>query len=452
MTGPSDHRSLRVDEVADLVGAWCWTPSAGPERVGLELEALPIRTAADGAPAGRIPLAETSALLDAALDAAAGPPASLPGWALPGGTRVTMEPGGQIELSTPPRERAAEALDDLVAGTARLEALLAGRGAVLAAVGADVWHRLDEVPQQLRLPRYRAMHDVLAARAGTPHGPGGVMMRQSCSLQVNLDLGPPGVAEERWLVAQLAAPLVTGTFACSPSTAAANARAAAWQALDPTRTGFPAALVADVRCDPVGAMARAALDADVLLHRCGDGAVSGRPGTTFAHWLAGRARVAWPPTLDDLRYHCTTLWPEVRTRGFLEIRGVDALPARWRAVPVVLLCGLLLDDRARAAARAVLERTATALPQRWARAARSGVAEPDLCAAAVEVWSFALEGAGRLPDGFLRVADIRAAEAYLDRFTLRGRCPSVELRERLADSPTAALAWAAGAVDTLSNA
>lgn len=452
MTGAPGHRSLRAHEVGEVIAASCWTPSTGAERIGLELEALPVRTAADGEPAGRVPLAETAALLDRALGAAPGPPSSLPGWVLPDETRVTLEPGGQIELSTPPRERAADALDDLAAGTAVIEAHLTEVDAVLAAVGADVWHRLEDVPPQLGLPRYLAMHDVLAARAGTPHGPGGVMMRQSCSLQVNLDLGPPGVAEERWLVAQLAAPLITGTFACSPSTTATNARAAAWQTLDPTRTGFPAALVDDVRCDPVGALAQAALDADVLLHRCGDGAICGRPGTTFADWLAGRACVAWPPTVDDLRYHLTTLWPEVRTRGFLEIRGIDTLPARWRAVPVVLLCGLLLDDRARSAALGVLERTAPALPQRWARAARSGVAEPDLCAAAVEVWSFALEGAGRLPDGFLRAADLRATEAYLDRFTLRGRCPSVELREHLAASPAEALAWAAGAIDTLSNA
>jgi hypothetical protein len=53
MTGASDHRSLRGDEVRDLIGARCWTPAPGPERVGLELEALPIRTAADRTPAAR---------------------------------------------------------------------------------------------------------------------------------------------------------------------------------------------------------------------------------------------------------------------------------------------------------------------------------------------------------------------------------------------------------------
>jgi glutamate--cysteine ligase len=144
----------------------------------------------------------------------------------------------------------------------------------------------------------------------------------------------------------------------------------------------------------------------------------------------------------------TTLFPEVRVRGFFELRGVDALPRRWRGVPVVLLAGLLYDDRARGQARGVLARHRRFLPRLLRRAVYGGMVDPALCALAVETWSFALAGATRLPAGFVPAAALRTAEAFLDRYTLRGRCPSDELREQLAISPAAALAWATEPVDT----
>jgi glutamate--cysteine ligase len=285
------------------------------------------------------------------------------------------------------------------------------------------------------------------ARRG-PHGH--VMMCHTCSLQVNLDLGPPGVAAERWLVANLAAPLVTATFACSPSPEAVCGRALQWLALDPTRTGVPQLLVAGIG-DPVKHLVDFALRADMLLLRTSDGgAVPGVPGWTFADWLRDGHPRHGRPTVSDLAYHLTTLFPEVRSRGFLEIRGVDALPARWQAVPVTLLTGLLYDDRARTAVKGVLERHRRRLPTLLQKAAVVGVADPELCALAVETWSLALAGARRLPSGYVRSVDLAKTEAFLDRFTLRGRCPSDELRERLVVGPAAALAWAAELVEELS--
>jgi glutamate--cysteine ligase len=76
------------------------------------------------------------------------------------------------------------------------------------------------------------------------------------------------------------------------------------------------------------------------------------------------------------------------------------------------------------------------------------VADPELCALAVETWSFALAGAGRLPAGQVPPGALAQAEAFLDRFTMRGRCPADELRDVLAAGPAPALAWAAQPVPT----
>lgn len=400
-------------------------------RVGIETETFPIRVGADQRPIGRLHIDAVTTVL-AGVDVASG--------------RLTVEPGAQVEHATAPHETAADALRALESAANKLGRALSRHGVVLAAAGLDVWHPASSVPQQLRAPRYPAMAAYFARRG--PHGH--VMMCHTCSLQVNLDLGPPSVAAERWLVANLAAPLVTATFACSPASGAVCGRASEWLALDPTRTGLPRLLVAGID-DPIEHVVDFALRADVLLVRTPDGsAIPGVPGWTFGEWLREGHSRHGRPTTGDLAYHLTTLFPEVRARGFLEIRGVDALPARWRPVPVTLLAGLLYDDRTRAAVAGALERHRRRLPALLRRAVSVGVSDPELCALAVETWSLALAGARRLPSGYIRPVDLLRTEAFLDRFTLRGRCPSDELREQLVVGRATALAWATEPVEELS--
>lgn len=441
--------ALARDDLHAIVEACCFAPrpdAAEVGKVGLEAEVFPIWRAPDGFPAGRMPL--TGEARPGSTDIVEGLPlrrqdvGGVPSFALPDEGRVTFEPGGQVEVATGPRDTAAAALDDLDAGVGLLAGAFGDAGARLASAGLDVWHRPDTVVQQLTAARYPLMAAYLARRGAHGH----VMMCHSASLQVNLCLGPPGVAEERWLVANLTSPLVTATFATSPAPGVVSARGRLWRRLDRTRTGVPHRLVHAGASEPVGELVDAALRADVMLTRSGKRWRAGQPGWTFATWLDRGDRHAGWPTTDDLVYHLTTLFHEVRARGFLEVRGVDSLPARWRAVPVVLLAGALYDGRARGQIRAVLERHLPELPSMLGRATVRGVADPAMCALAVEVWSLALAGAGRLPAGYVRAGDLQVTESFLDRFTLRGRSPSDGLAEQLATSPAAALAWASDPV------
>lgn len=436
-----------LDHVRQVVAETCFPigPSApAPGRVGLENESFPVRVLADGTPNGRVSLPALADLLDPGAGASSVPgcrrePAAAPLFRLDGGGSLNFEPGGQLEHSTAIHSSAAGALAelDLVAGA--LAPLLRRHGIVLAAAGTDVWLPNGHVPQQLRAPRYPAMAAYFDRRG--PYG--AAMMRRTCSLQVNLDLGAAGDLPERWLVANLAAPLLSATFACSPGPGAVSARALAWQRLDPTRTGFPRRLLDGSGAGPVEQLTEAAMGADVLLHRRPEGPWEpGTPGWTFQHWLRDGHPRHGRPTEDDLRYHLTTLFLEVRPRGFLELRAIDALPARLRAVPVVLMAGLIEDARARSAAAAVLERHGRHLPELARRAATRGLADPPLRALAAEVWTRALEGAARLPACYLDSGQLRLAADFLDGFTLRGRCPADELRAALARGPAAALAWA----------
>jgi glutamate--cysteine ligase len=488
-----------LDDVRQVIATTCFPSSppghsAATGQVGLEVEAFPVEVLADGTPHRRVPIAQLVALLDrrsGEIPTLLPRPGPAPSYHLASGGTVTFEPGGQVEHSTAPHRTAQAALADAGGFAAALATALGEAGIALVSCGFDPWHPPERIPQQLRAPRYPAMAAYFDQRG--PHG--AAMMRCSAALQLNLDLGTgEDERRERWLVANLAAPVALATFAASPGPApgVVSRRARAWQRLDPTRTGFPRRLVDGSSADPVEQLADTALHADVamvcrppqispgpvdnfggdpagiVLLELGmhpqprvdsavdrlvdnadpvDGApvdrwAPGRPGWTFADWVRDGHPAHGPPTADDLRYHLSTLFLEVRPRGHLELRSVDALPARLRPVPVVLLTGLLEDPGARAQARAVLERWRPRLPELWRRAAGAGVADPELCALAAEVWSFALEGARRLPPGYLPAAQVALAERFLDRLTLRGRCPADELRAALARGPAAALAWA----------
>ncbi len=433
-------RALRADQVADVVAGEAfpdWVDAVPPDRVGLEAEFLPVQL---GPPSRRLTIDETSALAADAL-AAIGfvPDTDYGGFRGRDGTRITFEPGGQLEVST-------ACMDDITSATGLLDQVattiagaLARGDAGLAAAGADLWHPLEDVPQQLAHARYPAMHAYFSQRSA--HGPR--MMRHTASLQVNLDGGGAEERRERWTVANLLAPAIAASFANSRGAVdgrdVSSVRAVTWRGLDPTRTGFPSALVSG-EADPVAQLVEAALAADVMLVLgSDDGAVPGRPGWTFEAWLhQGDPLHGWP-TPDDLRYHLTTLFHEVRARGPLEFRGIDALPATWRAVPVVLLAGALYDPRARSDIRRVLEPRRPRLPELLSTASTVGVADGALCAMSVEVWSYAVEGATRLPRGYARATDIERARAFIDGYTARGRTPGDELAERLSDDPALAL-------------
>jgi len=220
---------------------------------------------------------------------------------------------------------------------------------------------LDDVPLQLTADRYRLM-DAYFARHGSA---GQTMMRQTASLQINVDLGDAPF--RRWRVLNAAAPVLLAMFANSPRYAGADTghlswRAHLWRELDPLRTG-----VRGVTTDAVGEYLGFALAAPWMFHPTAAGEY--RP---FGAWLAdGMA------SLDDWRTHLTTLFPEVRPRGYLELRSLDALPPAQLATPLVLVAGLLADTealraaelirRGRAPADAAAERAVTRAPSSTAR-------------------------------------------------------------------------------------
>jgi len=419
--------------------------------VGLEPELFPIVVDAAGRPRERLLLTRPDGLgVVQVIDGLAydsgeispriGRPPHAFYFPLANGGRLTFEPGAQVEHSTAVQPGAAAALADVEHVIGLLRRGFDLDGVRLAAVGLDVWHGVEEVPQQLRAGRYTAQAAYYRQRGHW----GAVMMRHTASLQINLDLGPEGVWQERWLVANLISPMLTAIFACSPGVDAVSSRARAWQQLDPTRSGFPPLFIDGSEEDPRAQWAEAALMADVMLIRAGDEHFApGCPGFRFVDWINdGHPRHGWPTT-DDLDYHLTTLFFEVRARGFLELRAGEAVPDALRPAQVVLASSVYYDDAARTDAIALLADQRPGLNMLWRRAATHGVHDDELKSLACGLWEIALAGAERLPAEWIGEENLTATKAFIDEYTVRGRVPADRLSELMDEDPALALAWAA---------
>ncbi len=451
-----DHnQSVTVDEAARRAGEQAFPQeldrsASTLDRIGLEPEIFPIFKDPEGRPVGRVPLRDPEApgvldILDAMVcedaefSSRRGGPVGPWEYGMADGGRITFEPGGQVEHSTGIYPNAAVAIADVQRVLGCLRATFAACDAVLAAAGMDIWNDVATVPQQLPFGRYTAQAAYYDRRGSW----GRVMMRHTASLQINLDLGGRELWRQRWLAANLVSPLITATFACSPGEGGVSTRAHAWQRLDPTRSGFPPALVDGSCADPREQWARAAIDADVMLIRSDDGQWHpGEPGFTFGRWMRDGHPVHGWPTLDDLDYHLTTLFFEVRPRGFIELRAGEQVPDCWRAAQVVLVAAIVYDDVARRAAVDRMQPLLGRLGELWHTAASDGVGDGELRELAMATWEDALRGVERMGRARFGDGGINCARRFLEQFTALGKTPAHRLDELNREDPARSLAWA----------
>jgi glutamate--cysteine ligase len=402
---PAPEQVLTLGDARQLVadrGFGC-APCPGPDAglVGIELEWLAVRLDHPTTPA---PHETLYAVADA-------------GPHLPGCSRLTFEPGGQVELSSPPRPLDA-AIESVTADAAAIGDALARDGIGLLAIGLEPGLRRERV---VRNPRYDAMEAYFDAC-----GPDGrVMMRSTASMQVNLDLCDPVVGAARWQAAHDVGPVLAAAFAnspfgeCGPS-GLRSTRLDVWSRIDRSRTAPVATTCAG---DGGRDWAEYALDAHVMLVR--GSARRHEPVLApmrFRDWIAAGHPSGWP-TADDLEYHLTTLFPPVRPRGWLELRMIDALPAPWWRVAVAVTTVLVEDE----SLREHCARIARPTRELWGAAARDALRHPALGHAARACFDGALDALRRRGvDG----STIDTVEEYVDRFVGRGRCPADDLLER----------------------
>ncbi|MEV7103796.1 ergothioneine biosynthesis glutamate--cysteine ligase EgtA [Streptomyces atroolivaceus] len=407
---PVDAAPLGEEEAEDLLRGICF--KTGPPRtVGVELEWLIHDREHPQAAVSHDRLrASADAVRATPLDAA-----------------LTFEPGGQLELSSQPAGSLMACIDATAADLASVRDTLGRAGLALAGIGVDPWHPPRRLLQE---PRYDAMESALDRS-----GPAGrAMMCTSASVQVCLDAGeeepgPLGYGR-RWQLGHLLGAVLVAAFANSPfqqgrRTGWRSTRQALWADLDPARTLAPQGRLA-----PRDAWAAHVLSTPVMCVRNADGPWDVPDGLTFREWIRGGG--PRPPLRADLDYHLTTLFPPVRPRGHLELRMIDAQSGAdgW-LVPLAVTTALFDDpEAAETVYRTVKPLAETAgLPAAprnplWTAAARDGLSDPELAAAAAVCFTAALEALPRMG-----ASDhvLRTVAAFHERYVARGRCPADDL-------------------------
>lgn len=374
--------------------------SAKPRTIGLELELIPLlRSTREPALASRSARPSTSAVISRLAagegwveQAAADDP---PSWTMNDGTRISFEPGGQIEISSAPHESASRVVESMQGLATRLREAMAEEGIELVARGVDPYNDIANAPLQLHRERYTNM-----TRYFDGIGPSGRrMMRQTAALQMNVERGEdPGA---RWRLLNALAPIVVALFANSRQYANARTewasyRARLWQMLDPSRTG-----IAFGKEDHAAHYLRFALDAGAMRAGGGDRRCA------FREWMTEPA-----VDMDEWIFHLSTLFPEVRPKEFFELRSADTIEPDSLAAPVVFVAGLVYDDRSARAATDILGLPDGNLLE---RAGHFGLADASLHRLASEVTECAIDGARRLGGGYLAPAHIEIASRYFAR-------------------------------------
>lgn len=291
------------------------------------------------------------------------------------GASITLEPGGQLELSGAPLSTLHETCREFNEHLALMKHVSQRFGIAWLGLGIHPLAKLDELP---RMPRQR--YSLMRAALGERGSMAMWMMHGTGTVQANFDFGSEGDAARKLRLALAASPLVTALYANSAISEGApngfeSKRAEIWRHTDPDRCGFPAFAFEDAWLEG-GAYAQYAewaLDVPVLFIVRGEQHLSiGR--RSFRDYLKN-GHGAERATLADWNVHLTTLFPEARMKRVIEVRGADAVPPGLVCALPALWKGLFYDAEALESALARVRRwTRDEVADLHARVAREGLA------------------------------------------------------------------------------
>lgn len=350
-----------------------------------------------------------------------------------GEASITLEPGAQLELSGAPFASIHDTRAEWSEHIAELRSIGKSLGIAWLGLGFQPFALQREMPSVPKL-RYGVMREYLPQRGSM----GLDMMRRTCTVQANLDYSSEADAMRKLRVALALSPIVTAMFANSPLYEGApsgerSRRARVWLDTDPDRTGL-----LPFMWDATATFARYiewALDVPMFLVKRGSQVVHNTGQTFRAFMRDGFAGTQ--ATADDWLAHLGTLFPEVRLKKTLEIRGADSLPYDLTPALPALCKGLFYDETALLRAEALVARVTYEEAER----ARSEIAARGLAAElggrpllelARELEDIGRTGLANLQS---RACDARGDEGvYLDplkELLARSECPADALLKAL---------------------
>jgi glutamate--cysteine ligase len=336
-------------------------------------------------------------------------------------SRLTVEPGGQVEFSGAPHRRLSEVERELRRYIARLCEVAAANRLAFVAAGFDPLRTIEEQRWFPKM-RYEVMRPYLASRGARAWD----MMCRTCASQTNLDYGSPEDLAKKFLVGNRLAPVVTAIFANSPfengrPSGYKSTRAAAWLETDSDRAGAaPPSFSDDFAPEDYVAYA---LDVPMIFAQRGGRYIGTVAGLRFREFLE-RGHAGVSPVFGDWADHLTTIFTDARLKQHVELRGADAngldmtlaLQALWKGL---LYDSATLDEALRIAPR-LNAADSVALRE---RVAREGLAAHH---AGVDVLKLARETVSLATEGLKRVApeEVSYLDVLHERVIIEGLCPA----------------------------
>ncbi|MFT3706754.1 MAG: glutamate-cysteine ligase family protein [Archangium sp.] len=341
---------------------------------------------------------------------------------------LSLEPGGQFELSGSPFRTAAEAHAENVRHARELKEVAAKLGLRAVALGYRPFTELAQMPWMPK-SRYRVMRETLGARGRLAHH----MMLMTATGQVSLDWRNEADCVKKVTASAHISPILVALYANSPlaqgkKTGSLTFRSQVWNDVDPARCGYPEAMLDG--SFSYRAYVEWALKAPLLFLRRDGGYLA--PKMTFGEFVAkgfdGRAA-----THSDWIDHLSTLFPEVRIKKVIEIRAADCNGVAMTGALGAIMRGMLYDATALDEAGRVLGKLT---PQQHrdlhARAQVQGLAavvsgKRTLAEAARELVQISAGGLKRIG------GDDGALLEPLREVAARGTSPAVEVLKRFDD-------------------
>jgi len=262
---------------------------------------------------------------------------------------ITLEPGGQLELSGAPLQTIHQTCSETTEYHKLVRSISDELRIGFLTLGFQPKWKRDDIPWMPK-SRYAVMRNYM------PHvGSGGLdMMLRTTTVQANLDFASEADMAKKMRISLCLQPLITAMYAASPfeegkPSGYLSRRAACWLDTDPHRTGI-------LKCafdDDFGfdSYTQWALDAPMYFIMR-NGAFIDCAGSSFRDFMHGKLPQLPGefPDMDDWELHLSTLFPDVRLKQYLEMRGADAGAWPWICSLPALWKGLLYDERAESAA------------------------------------------------------------------------------------------------------
>jgi glutamate--cysteine ligase len=261
------------------------------------------------------------------------------------GGAISLEPGGQFELSGAPIETLHQTCKEVTEHLTQMRAVTSELGLGMLGLGFHPTARREDVPWMPKR-RYAVMRRYMPLKGKLGHD----MMLRTCTVQVNLDFESEADMVRKTRMSLALQPIAVALFAASPfvegkPSGYLSYRSHVWTDVDPDRTGMLPFVF-----EPGFGFERYVdymLDVPMyFVYR--DGAYVDVAGQSFRDFIDGRlpGMPGGVPTMSDWADHLTTVFPEVRLKRFLEMRGADGGPWRRLCALPALWTGLFYDSAA----------------------------------------------------------------------------------------------------------